>query len=290
MLNGALSYTIAMIVGFIGQGYVGKNLANNFESRGYTVVRYALEEEYNGNKDKIKNCDIVFVAVPTPTTSRGFDDSIVRNVLSLIASGTTVIIKSTVVPGTSAEIQKEYPELVVLFSPEFLSEVTAQEDTASPFSSIIGVTVDDETHRQAAEKVLGILPQSPFSFVCSSIEAELIKYAHNVHGFVQVVLWNLFYDLAVREGVAWENIHKALKHDPFVAPYYHSNPIHKGGRGAGGSCFIKDFAAFRAYYERMLSDEHGKVLLKALERKNIDLLTESGKDVSLLKKVYGESK
>ena len=54
-------------IGFIGQGWIGKNYADDFEERGFEVVRYGLEPEFAENKDRIKDCDIVFVAVPTPT-------------------------------------------------------------------------------------------------------------------------------------------------------------------------------------------------------------------------------
>jgi len=90
-------------VGFIGQGYVGKNYADDFEARGYTVIRYSLEEPYIQNKDRIKECDVVFIAVPTPTTPKGFDASILESAFSLIKDGATVVIKSTILPGMTAE-------------------------------------------------------------------------------------------------------------------------------------------------------------------------------------------
>ena len=74
-------------IGFIGQGWIGKNYADDFERRGYHTVRYALEPQYVGNKEKIKDCDIVFIAVPTPTTPAGFDSSIVEGALSLVGAG-----------------------------------------------------------------------------------------------------------------------------------------------------------------------------------------------------------
>ncbi len=40
------------IIGFIGQGFIGKNYADDFENRGYTVIRYALEEQYIDNKER----------------------------------------------------------------------------------------------------------------------------------------------------------------------------------------------------------------------------------------------
>ena len=101
-----------MKIGFIGQGWVGKNLANDMEARGFDVVRYALEEPYTHNGGDIKDCDIVFIAVPTPTTPQGFDDSVLRQAVKLVGSQKTAVIKSTVLPGTTESIQKENPDLV----------------------------------------------------------------------------------------------------------------------------------------------------------------------------------
>ena len=43
-----------MKIGFIGQGFIGKSYADDLERRGHAVVRYALEEPYRKNKDKIQ--------------------------------------------------------------------------------------------------------------------------------------------------------------------------------------------------------------------------------------------
>ena len=76
-----------MKIGFIGQGFVGKAYAEDFEARGHDIVRYSMEEPYVKNKAAIALCDIVFIAVPTPTTTNGFDDHILRDVLSLVGKG-----------------------------------------------------------------------------------------------------------------------------------------------------------------------------------------------------------
>ena len=86
-------------VGFIGQGMVGKNMADDFVERGFEVIRYSLEPEYIGNRDLIKNCDVVFIAVPTPTTPKGFDDSILRKEVRLAGQGENLVIKKTVISG-----------------------------------------------------------------------------------------------------------------------------------------------------------------------------------------------
>src|SRR3989344_2783080 len=92
------------LIGFIGQGFIGKNYADDFENRGYTVIRYATRPEFAKNKERIKDCDIVFIAVPTPTTPKGFNYSIVEDVLSLVGRGKAAVIKSTILPGTTERL------------------------------------------------------------------------------------------------------------------------------------------------------------------------------------------
>ncbi len=275
------------IIGFVGQGFVGKNYADDMERRGYTTIRYALEEPYRNNKEKIKEADIVFVCVPTPTKPSGFDSSIVEAGVGLAGKGKIAVVKSTLLPGTTERIQKKYPDRIVLCSPEFLSVATAAWDAAHPFSNIVGMPKDTPKHRAAAKKVHAVLPRAPFSVTAKSVEAELIKYAHNASGYVQVILFNIMYDLAQKMGAQWDVIEKAIEADPMVSNRY-AKPVHKSGRGAGGFCFIKDFAALCTLYERIAPhDAHGSAALRAFERKNIDLLTQTHKDIELLQGVYG---
>ncbi|MGB2580548.1 MAG: hypothetical protein WBC83_02540 [Minisyncoccia bacterium] len=275
------------LIGFIGQGFIGKNYADDFEARGYSVVRYSLEEPHINNKEKITECDVVFIAVNANTTPSGFDDSNVRSGLSIVGDGKIAVIKSTLLPGTTKILQKDFPLITVLFSPEFLSEATAAHDAANPFSNIVGVPVDDEMHRDAASKVHEILPRAHFVLTCDSDEAEIIKYTHNVSGYTQIITFNLAYDLAHSLGHNWDNIGKALIADPLISNRY-SNPVHKTGRGAGGHCFIKDFAAFANIYEKLVGDIEGVKALRAFEEKNIKLLKDSKKDTDLLEGVYGK--
>lgn len=274
-------------IGFIGQGYVGKNYANDLENRGYGVVRYALEKQYAQNKGKIKECGVVFVAVPTPTTPSGFDASIVEETFPLIGDGTTVVIKSTVVPGTTALWQEKYPRLIFTFSPEFLREVTAAEDAARPYSNIVGFAKDAPEHRTAAETVMSLLPHAPSKIICTATEAEIIKYAQNISGYIDIITFNVFYELTQTLGANWEPILQAMRADPNI-PSRFANPIHKTGRGAGGHCLIKDMAALRAFYEQNINDASGAEFLRSAEGKNKQLLQDTQKDLDILKGVYGD--
>lgn len=279
------------LIGFIGQGFIGKNYADDFVARGYEVIRYALEPEYAGNKEKIAECDLVFIAVPTPTKRGGFDDSYLRAVLSLIGYGKSAIIKSTIIPGTCEKLQTLFPDIFIFHSPEFLTEKTAAFDAANPTRNIVGYPIDNEKYQERAQEILTVLPQAPVSFVCRAKEAELIKYASNCFLMTKVVYANILYDLAASAGLDWDKIRDGLGADPRIG-LSHLNPVHQSGvngkigRGAGGHCFVKDFAALRMYGEAQGIDDLGLDVLRAIENKNVALLRASGKDLDLLADIY----
>ncbi|OGY48550.1 MAG: hypothetical protein A3B89_00525 [Candidatus Buchananbacteria bacterium RIFCSPHIGHO2_02_FULL_40_13] len=304
-------------IGFIGQGWIGQNYADDFERRGFEVVRYGLEEPHIHNGDKIAECDIVFIAVPTPTTKNGFDDSILRLAIKKVGPGKVAVIKSTILPGTTESIQIENPDIVVFHSPEFLTEATAAYDAANPIRNIIGIVKDDEYLRVKAAEVMAVLPRAPYEIICSAKEAELIKYGGNNWFYFKVIFVNMLYDLAAKLDCDWTIIRNSLAADPRIGSTHlnpvhqsgtsggeagfdyasrpklkfnelHLEPVHKSGRGAGGHCFIKDFAAFSKLYNQLLDDEFSRQVFKAMENKNIDLLVKSNKDLDLLISVYGE--
>ncbi len=276
------------LIGFVGQGFVGKAYADEFESRGFKTVRYALEEPYKKNKEKIKDCDIVFIAVPAPTSEKGFDDSIIRGAIKLVSRGKIVVIKSTILPGTTDSIQKENPDIYVFHSPEFLTEVTALYDAAHPNRNILGADKMDKIFKAKAREVMAVLPKAPAEFTMGAKEAELIKYGGNCWFYFKVIFINMLYDVAKAKGVNWPTVRDAMAADPRIGRS-HLDPIHKSGRGAGGHCFIKDFAAFSDLYRQTVADPLGLKVLEGLQDKNIDLLLASGKDLGLLAGVYGEA-
>lgn len=283
------------LIGFIGQGFIGKNYADDFERRGYTTVRYALEEPYRGNKDKIRECDIVFIAVPTPTTPEGFDDSIVQSALSLVGTGKTAVIKSTMLPGSTKKFQAAFPDRFILHSPEFLAEKTAAHDAAHPNRNIIGIPEKTPECEKRAAEVLAVLPPAEYTLIADSNETELIKYAGNVFLFFKILYANIFYDIAGGIDADYDVVREAVGADPRIGASHlkvvdvsgHAGAV--PGRGAGGHCFIKDFAALRTLHEQVVDDALGRDILRALEKKNIALLKDSGKDIDLLRGVYGDA-
>ncbi|MCB9813897.1 hypothetical protein H6784_00620 [Candidatus Nomurabacteria bacterium] len=283
-------------IGFIGQGWIGKHYADDFENRSYETVRYSLEEPYIKNKDLIKDCNITLIAVPTPTTPEGFDASIIEAALTLIGVGNVAVIKSTTMPGVTVALQNKFPEIIILHSPEFLVEKTAAHDAAFPERNIIGVPIDNEQYQKAAQKVLAILPRAPYQKVMTSQESELVKYAGNCFLYTKVLYMNILHDIVTKSGADFEIVRDALVHDPRIGES-HTQPIHTSGhteatkeikRGAGGHCLIKDFEAFREYYRDTVSKDDGYKMLTDMANYNNYLLRKSNKDLDLLKGVYGD--
>jgi UDPglucose 6-dehydrogenase len=286
-----------MKTGFIGQGFIGKNYSDDLEERGHEVVRYSLEPEYVGNRDLIRDCPAVFIAVPTPTTPNGFDASIVQAAVRLCSPGTSVVIKSTILPGTTRRLQAAHPDKIIMHSPEFLREVTAARDARRPNRNIIGVVHEDgktEERTRAAECIMDVLPNAPYRLICDAEEAEMVKYGGNVFLFFKVMFANTLYDICEAHGIDYDRVAEAVAHDPRIGPS-HMKAEHQGGRGAGGHCFPKDFAAYANLYEKLCLDTGGHrnlsaQMLRTMEDLNRELLDASGKSGDILEGIYGTRK
>ncbi len=280
-----------LLIGFIGQGFIGKNMADDFSDRGYQVVRY--DKNHNSsNRDKIKECDFVFIAVPTPSTPDGFDDSILQEVLALVGEDKTAIIKSTIKIGTTKKLQKLYPNKYILHSPEFLTEKNAANDTKFPPRNVIGFT---EKSKDKSQDVLNLLPPAQHNFIVKSKEAELVKYMGNNFLFLKVIFANLIYNLADKKGVDYQKVAEIVGFDPRIGHSHlqinhQSGHSSKAGRGAGGHCFIKDMAALvEMFKEDDLNNKADHLAVEVLEKVvdfNKQLLIDSNKDLDLLQGVY----
>ena len=274
-----------MKIGFIGQGFIGSAYADDFEDRGYETVRFAKEKPFDKNEKEIAGCDIVFIAVPTPTTPEGFSADIVEDVLKYVGEGNIAVIKSTILPGTTDMLQEKFPNIYLIHSPEFLRAATAKEDAANPERNIIGYT---ERSKDKAEDVLAVLPKAPYNKIMPVKNAELVKYMGNCFLVQKVLFANLMFDLSEKLGIDYDEVKEAVGADSRIGAS-HLDINHFGGRGAGGYCFIKDIAALSSFYEKNVpEDKRGIQILSGLEKKNRELLNKTGKDLDLLEGVYGK--
>jgi UDPglucose 6-dehydrogenase len=223
-------------IGIIGVGVVGGALKHYLESEGVAPLVYDRDQAL-GSMSQVGSAGLVFVCVPTPyRPGYGFDDSAVEEAISALPGGRTVVIKSTVLPGTTERYQRRFPSQRLLFNPEFLRERTAVADFLRPDRQIVGYSCGGQ---RTAEDVLALLPRAPYEAVIPATAAELAKYATNAFLAVKVIFANELYDLAAAVGADYATVSDAFAADERIGGS-HLDVLDSGYRGYGGKCLPKD--------------------------------------------------
>lgn len=156
-------------IGIMGIGMVGGALNYFFEISG---IKTCIYDKYKhlGSIDEVNGADVVFICVPTPYGDKkhGFDISYVEDAVNNLGGEKIVVIKSTVLPGTTEKLQKKCDRHKFLFNPEFLVEKTAKNDMCNPDRQILGFT---DKSSDIAGSVMNLLPKAPFQKIISATEA-----------------------------------------------------------------------------------------------------------------------
>src|SRR3989344_2872540 len=228
-------------VGIVGVGMVGGAMKRYLEQKqGLELFLYDKGKGL-GSPEEINKAEIVFVCVPTPylKDGKGFDLSYVEETLTMLNGEKVVVIKSTVLPGTTQALQQKYPQHKILMNPEFLTEESACQDMSYPDRQIVGYTEQSQT---VAGDVMQLLPLAPFERILPAVEAETVKYFGNTWFSVKVSFANQMYDLCQAIGVDYDRMVEAAAADKRIGRT-HLNVFHKGARGYGGKCLPKDIKA-----------------------------------------------
>ena len=237
-----------MKTAIIGCGMVGGALARVIDN----PILYDPPKGI-GNIDDVNECDVVFICVPTPSEC---DLTIMEDVISKLKltkiyhhpvedpqdieeKGKIVVIKSTVLPGTTDYFQEKYPQHKFLFNPEFLTEATADQDMKYPDRQLIGYT--DRSFTVAGDIML-MLPLAPFERIVPAKEAEMAKYYNNAWFSTKVIFANQIYDICKATGIDYDKVRDMAAADKRVGRS-HLDVWHKGYRGFGGKCLPKDLDA-----------------------------------------------
>lgn len=260
-----------MKVGVIGIGMVGTPTARYFEKvrgleRGLDLFLYDTDPP-KGYSDDINQADLIFISVPTPRSEDGSADlSALKDAFSKIQGEKIVVIRSTVPPGTTEAFQKKYSQHKILFNPEFLTAKRAWEDFLKPDRQIVGFTSQS---LEAAQAVLALLPKAPFmspwginttkQIRITAAQAEIIKYASNLHYYRKVNWANALAKVAQKLGEDFENIRLAMAAD-FRIGDSHLDVGYGGYRGVGGHCLPKDLEAFQAHCRELGLPEVSELL------------------------------
>jgi UDPglucose 6-dehydrogenase len=236
-------------IGIVGSsGMVGGALKGYFQTKpDYSLFLYDKFKN-EGSMEEVNKADYIFICVPTLTTEKGeCDTSIVKEVVSQIKGNKIIIIKSTVIPGTTDNLQDEFLQHKFLFNPEFLTEVTADQDMRYPDRQIIGYTKQSYT---VAGDIMLIMPLAPFEKIMPAKEAEMVKYFTNSWFATKVIFANQMYDLCQKLRINYDLVKEGSVYDRRIGRS-HLEIWHKGERGYGGKCLPKDTKAIIGFAEKL---------------------------------------
>jgi UDPglucose 6-dehydrogenase len=302
-----------MNISIIGTGYVGLVSGACFASLGHHVICVDVDQKkvdkinnsispiyekglekllqkYKQNieattsyEQAVQNSVITFICVGTPSLDDGdIDLSYVDQATKAVASELkkkegfhSVIVKSTVVPGTTENHVVSLIEQVsgkiagkdfgVGMNPEFLREGVAVDDFLHPDRVVYGY--GDERSRK-------LLAELYKDFSCPIVEtsvnvAEMIKYASNCFLAAKISFINEIGNFCKHLGIDVYDVADGMGLDKRI-----QRSFLNAGIGWGGSCFGKDTRALRAWAEKEgISNEMISGTIKTNESQPLQLIT-----------------
>jgi len=274
-------------IGIIGQGFVGSAVREGMKNH-FDILAFDKDPNKYSNVESIfhvvESTDLTFLCVPTPMRKNGSCDlSIVRNALNeindvakaLFAEDYIVVIKSTIPPGTTEQLNREYPNLDIVFNPEFLTEANAVDDYKNQNRIIVG------GERPGSTKVKAVFakafPKVPIIKTSSSI-AEMIKYVTNTFLATKVSFANEMYQICQALNIDYDKVIEYARYDDRLGNSHWSVPGPDGDFGFSGSCFPKDIQSL-IHQAKLLGLDPS--VLEAAWNKNLKV--RPGKDWETLK-------
>ena len=190
--------------------------------------------------------DLIVLALPTNfnESSQFFDTSQIDLVISKIIqknTSTPILIKSTVPQGYTKRLQAHYPNVPIIFSPEFLREGSALEDNLHPHRIIVGNT--ESLGLNIAELFASCALNEPEILLMDSDEAEAVKLFSNAYLATRICFFNELDTFALAHNLDSQSILDGVTSDPRIGSHY-CNPSF----GYGGYCLPKDTKQLESHF------------------------------------------
>ena len=240
-------------VGIVGPGYVGKALKVGFKSDNIEINTY---DKYLSDQSTVKDLNelilssnIIFICVPTPMKKNGecftgIVEEVVKDINILADDKKTVIIKSTVPPGTTEKLNEICKNISLIFNPEFLTEANFLDDFKNQKYIILGGNKKD---LDLVENLYSIIfPEIKINRT-TSINAEIVKYFLNTYLATKVSFANEMKILCDHVNADYNQIVNLVIQDNRIGKSHLMVPGPDGKLGFGGSCFPKDINALLTF-------------------------------------------
>ena len=272
-------------IGVVGNGFVGGAVKFGFSPQ---VGCDAEVRVYDKNPDKsthsleetVNKSDFIFLSVPTPANEDGsINVDIITSALEDInevhdGKDNAILIRSTVIPGTTWALQQKYPQLNILFNPEFLTERSANFDFINQSRFIVGNN-GQQLNQMKSEQFVELI-KDRFGDCVAVMEtsyetAELIKYMNNCFFATKVSFMNEMYQIAEKIDANWDEAVSGFVADGRIGHTHLGVPGHDGKFGFGGSCFPKDIPAMIDFAEMFGLNPS---VLKGAWEKNLEVRSE----------------
>jgi len=277
-----------MIIGVVGRGFVGQATAilgckdewSDIEDN--VLLVYDTDPEKRSPPDiefqHMSECDLVFVAVPTPMNEDGschtkIVEKVVRELKDVGVED--IVVRSTVPVGTCRR-------LGVNFMPEFLTEANWEEDFKNCRDWVFGL--HDLKNKKIKKKIRktfltakhnGKINHADLHF-CSSEAAETCKYVRNCFLATKVSFFNEVEEFCRKRGVDYEHVRELTTMDERIEKSHTAVPGPDGKKGFGGTCFPKDMNSL--YYQMSEACMESYIVEGAVARnKQVDRVEEDWK-------------
>jgi GDP-mannose 6-dehydrogenase len=242
-------------------------------------------------EEAVRQTELSFVCVGTPSQANGnLDLSYIRRVCEMIgkalknkAARHTVVIRSTILPGTMHQIviptleehsgKKAGVDFGVCNNPEFLREGSAVKDFNSPPKTVIG-----EMDRASGDMLAALYAKLEAPFIRTDLEtAEMVKYVDNSWHALKIGFANEIGNLCKSFSIDAHDVMKIFCQDKKLnisAAYL------TPGFAFGGSCLPKDLRALA--YKAKMHDLELPIMTAILPSnelqvaKGVRLITEKG--------------